>query len=139
MSANLPADFCPYKGLQPYTEQDRTFFFGRDRDQQIVISNLYAAQLTILYGASGVGKSSVLLAGSVPLLKQEKNLSVVVFRNWQDSKFLAQLKEQTLATVSGNSSKAVPVDTSLRLDDFLAELSRAARGDIFFIFDQFEE
>jgi tetratricopeptide (TPR) repeat protein len=139
MSANLPADFCPYKGLQPYTEQDRTFFFGRDRDQQIVISNLYAAQLTILYGASGVGKSSVLLAGSVPLLKQEKNLSVVVFRNWQDSKFLAQLKEQTLATVSGNSSKAITIDTSLPLDDFLAELSRAARGDIFFIFDQFEE
>ena len=139
MSANLPADFCPYKGLQPYTEQDRTFFFGRDRDQQIVISNLYAAQLTILYGASGVGKSSVLLAGSVPLLKQEKNLSVVVFRSWQDSKFLTQLKEQTLETVSSNSSKTITIDTTLPLDDFLAELSRAARGDIFFVFDQFEE
>lgn len=139
MSANLPADFCPYKGLQPYTEQDRTFFFGRDRDQQIVISNLYAAQLTILYGASGVGKSSVLLAGSVPLLKREKNLSVVVFRNWQDSRFLTQLKEQTLATVNSNSSKSIVIDTTLPLDDFLAELSRAARGDIFFIFDQFEE
>ena len=139
MSANLPADFCPYKGLQPYTEQDRTFFFGRDRDQQIVISNLYAAQLTILYGASGVGKSSVLLAGSVPLLKREKNLSVVVFRNWQDPKFLTQLKEQTLATVNSNSSKTIAIDTSRPLDDFLAELSRAARGDIFFVFDQFEE
>jgi tetratricopeptide (TPR) repeat protein len=139
MSANLPADFCPYKGLQPYTEQDRTFFFGRDRDQQIVISNLYAAQLTILYGASGVGKSSVLLAGSVPLLKQEKNLSVVVFRNWQDPEFLAQLKQQTLATVSSNFPKTISVDTSLPLDDFLAGLSRAARGAIFFVFDQFEE
>jgi tetratricopeptide (TPR) repeat protein len=139
MSANLPADFCPYKGLQPYTEQDRPFFFGRDRDQQIVISNLYAAQLTVLYGASGVGKSSVLLAGSVPLLKQERNLSVVVFRSWQDPKFLQQLKEKTLATVSGNSNKEISADTSLPLDEFLAQLSRAARGLIFFIFDQFEE
>ncbi len=139
MSANLPSDFCPYKGLQPYTEQDRTFFFGRDRDQQIVISNLYAAQLTVLYGASGVGKSSVLLAGSVPLLKQERNLSVVVFRSWQDPEFLQQLKAQTLAAVSSRSGKEITIDLTLPLDDFLVALSRVVRGSIFFVFDQFEE
>ena len=139
MPTSLPADFCPYKGLQPYTEQDRAFFFGRERDQQIIISNLYAAQLTVLYGASGVGKSSVLLAGSVPLLRKERNLAVVVFRNWQDANFLAELKKKTLESINQVAAREIEIDLSLALDEFLAQATRALRGPIFFIFDQFEE
>jgi tetratricopeptide (TPR) repeat protein len=139
MSNNWPPDFCPYKGLQPYTEQDRAFFFGRERDQRIIISNLFAAPLTVFYGASGVGKSSVLLAGAVPKLKQERNLTVIVFRNWQDSGFSQQLKEKTLAAVSKTANKELNIDLSLPLDDLLLQLSQTARGSIFFIFDQFEE
>ena len=139
MNDNSPPDSCPYKGLQPYTEQDQAFFFGRERDQQIIISNLYAAQLTVFYGASGVGKSSVLLAGALPLLKQERNLSVVVFRNWQDPNFLLQLKQQTLAAVIAATNRKLSIDWSLPLDDFLCQLSQTSRGSIFFIFDQFEE
>ena len=41
-------DSCPYKGLQPYVAADRAFFFGRERDQEIIVSNLYAARLTVL-------------------------------------------------------------------------------------------
>ncbi len=67
MTAELSPNFCPYKGLQPYTEEDRDYFFGRERDQEIIASNLFAASLTVLYGASGVGKSSVLRAGVVPI------------------------------------------------------------------------
>jgi len=139
MTANLPSDFCPYKGLQPYTEQDRRFFFGRTRDEQIIISNLYAAQLTIFYGASGVGKSSVLLAGTVPLLKQEPNLTVVVFRNWQDPNFASQVKQQTLEAVSTRAGKQIDTDLSLPLDEVLNRAARGLRGPIFFVFDQFEE
>src|SRR6185295_7649102 len=113
MTTNWPPDFCPYKGLQPYTEQDRAFFFGRERDQRIIVSNLYAAALTVFYGASGVGKSSVLLAGAVPSLAQERNLSVVVFRNWQDPGFLSQLKQKTLAAVAATSKKELNIDLSL--------------------------
>ncbi|HYV25037.1 MAG TPA: hypothetical protein VE969_07335, partial [Pyrinomonadaceae bacterium] len=135
----MPKDFCPYKGLQPYTEGDRAFFFGRDRDAQVIISNLYAAPLTVFYGASGVGKSSVLLAGAVPLLQQERNVSVVVFRNWQDPNFLSQLKQCTLEAVSAVAGKQIEIDLTLSLDEFLSSLQRTARGALFFIFDQFEE
>lgn len=139
MSQDLPPNFCPYKGLQPYTEQDCAFFFGRTHDQQIIISNLYAAQLTVFYGASGVGKSSVLLAGTVPLLKQEPNLTAVVFRNWQDPNFASQLKQCTLEAVSSRAGKQIEVDVTLPLDDFLGQVARASRGLLFFVFDQFEE
>lgn len=58
--AERDSSASPYKGLMPYSEQDAPFFFGRETDRRIILSNLMALRLTLLYGASGVGKSSVL-------------------------------------------------------------------------------
>lgn len=134
----VPPDFCPYRGLQPYTEEDRAYFFGRERDREIIVSNLYAAPLTVLYGASGVGKSSVLLAGVVPQLKATPRLAVCVFRNWQEG-FLSGLKSSALRAVSERIGKKVEVSLDLRLDKFLIQCTTALRGQVFFILDQFEE
>jgi predicted AAA+ superfamily ATPase len=56
---------CPYKGLIPFGEDDAPIFFGREKWCTIIADNLLASPLTLLYGPSGVGKSSVLqrLAG----------------------------------------------------------------------------
>ena len=54
----------------PYFVDDAPFFFGREAEQEIIIANLMASRLTLLYGASGVGKSSVLHAGVVHHLRQ---------------------------------------------------------------------
>ncbi len=137
--SSTASSFCPYKGLQPYTGEDRAYFFGRQRDQEIISANLYAAPLTILYGASGVGKSSVLLAGVVPQLRQAPRIATVVFREWQDASFLSALKACVLREASRSAGKEIDVDASLPFDDFLVETTRAFRGTIFFIFDQFEE
>jgi ABC-type phosphate transport system ATPase subunit len=58
----------PYVGLDPYSSEDAPFFFGREREQHVIVANLRAARVTLLYGPSGVGKSSVLNAGVVPAL-----------------------------------------------------------------------
>jgi putative ribosome biogenesis GTPase RsgA len=58
----------PYVGLDPYSAEDAPFFFGRERERQVIVANLRAARVTLLYGPSGVGKSSVLNAGVVPAL-----------------------------------------------------------------------
>ena len=42
-----------------------SWFFGREHEVELIMANLRASRLTLLYGASGVGKSSVLLAGVV--------------------------------------------------------------------------
>ena len=69
MTPNLPepqADLikaCPYLGLVPYSEADADFFFGRQSDTQIIVANCLTTRVTLFYGASGVGKSSVLYAG----------------------------------------------------------------------------
>ena len=65
-----PAPTCPYVGLVPFDENEAAFFFGRDRESEIIVANLTAARLTLLYAPSGVGKSSVLRAGVVPRLRK---------------------------------------------------------------------
>ncbi|MDJ1171879.1 WD40 repeat domain-containing protein [Roseofilum sp. BLCC_M154] len=65
---NLP---CPYRGLFHFGPNDVEFFFGRED----FIKELYQAtkteRLIPVLGASGSGKSSVVLAGLVPKLVQE--------------------------------------------------------------------
>ncbi len=144
MATNPTTDFCPYKGLAPYTQRDRNYFFGRERDQEIIISNLYASHLTVLYGASGVGKSSVLLAGVVPSLHMEARIAVVVFRSWQSASFIQALKNDVLEvvaekTIGTDDAEASNIDQSLPLDEFLSQAARKIHGPIFLIFDQFEE
>ena len=73
------APSSPYRGLEPFDERDAPFFFGRERETRLITASLFAAPLTLLYGASGVGKSSVLRAGVLPRLRQRSDLLPVVF------------------------------------------------------------
>jgi Novel STAND NTPase 1 len=137
----LPTLLDPYIGLRPYTDSDddRARFFGREQDQEIIIANLYAASLTVFYGASGVGKSSVLMAGVVPELRQTPRFACIVFRTWQSEKVLPALKAAILTAVQVAAKKEINVDAALQLDDFLLQCAQAFRGHIVLIFDQFEE
>jgi hypothetical protein len=73
----------PYQGLIPYSEADAPFFFGREKETRLIIANLFGSPLTLLYGASGVGKSSVLRAGVAHQLCEREDLLVAVFNSWQ--------------------------------------------------------
>lgn len=134
-----PASFCPFVGLQPYTEDDRDYFFGRQREQRVTSSNLYAARLTILYGASGVGKSSILRAGVVPFLQSASRTAVVYFNQWQDPSFLARLKLECLKAVEEKHGKPLQVDTAKPFHEFLLAIGRQFRGAVLILLDQFEE
>src|SRR3954447_8507825 len=59
----------PYPGLSPYDEGDSALFFGRRAECELVVANLLTSRLTVLYGPSGVGKSSLLRAGVIPRLR----------------------------------------------------------------------
>jgi len=53
----------PYIGLSPYKENDALFFFGREELCQDIMLLLRGHNPIVLYGESGVGKSSLLEAG----------------------------------------------------------------------------
>lgn len=57
---------CPYVGLDAFRNQD--FFFGREADTQQLLSQVHEAPLVVVLGASGSGKSSLVMGGVLPAL-----------------------------------------------------------------------
>ena len=135
----LQPDFCPYQGLEPFGEADKDYFVGRDADTRVIASNLLGVPLSVLYGVSGVGKSSVLLAGVVPRLKRNPGLAVAVFRHWQGDQFEPQLKQAIADAVQPNARSPVKLDMSLPFDEYLRQCNEALDGPVFLLFDQWEE
>jgi WD40 repeat protein len=130
---------CPYIGLRAYKEAESRYFFGREREIRVIASNLYASPITILYGGSGVGKSSVLLAGVIPPLRLKPHTAVVVFCEWQSRSFLNSLKSDCLEAVDRAPGSALKIDPALPLDELLLAASEKLGGTILIILDQFEE
>lgn len=87
----------PYKGLRPYEESDQDLFFGRDDERDVLIDKVLTNRLTLLFAATGVGKTSLLQAAVLPSLKdpRHENLDVVVYNDWV-SPPLEGLKQKTL-------------------------------------------
>jgi hypothetical protein len=67
----IPGEHAPYVGPIPFRESDRDHFHGRSHDAQTVMNLWLSTQLLILYGRSGVGKTSLLQAGVHPRLRSE--------------------------------------------------------------------
>jgi DNA-binding SARP family transcriptional activator len=59
----------PYKGLARFAEGDRADFYGRDDVVETLVDVVGSNGLTTIIGASGSGKSSVVMAGLVPQLR----------------------------------------------------------------------
>jgi len=58
----------PYRGLRAFDAAHRSLFFGRRQDLRDLLDRLRGESFLVLTGDSGVGKSSLALAGVVPSL-----------------------------------------------------------------------
>jgi tetratricopeptide (TPR) repeat protein len=73
-----PVVFCPYRGLLVFEARHRRFFFGRDAERRETLGDMQALidgdrpRFLVVVGASGTGKSSMVLAGVVPDIAQLK-------------------------------------------------------------------
>ncbi|BAY91237.1 MULTISPECIES: nSTAND1 domain-containing NTPase [unclassified Tolypothrix] len=88
---------CPFLGLYPFRESNREFFFGREKLIAQLQEKLREHNFLAVLGASGSGKSSVVLAGLIPAL-QEKEPNLVVSYMTPNNNPIAQL-QATLAGV----------------------------------------
>lgn len=59
----------PFRGLLPFEERHSAFFFGRDKEIADIATRLEHRRLLAVTGVSGSGKSSLVMAGVVPMLK----------------------------------------------------------------------
>ncbi|MEV0635501.1 serine protease [Streptomyces sp. NPDC050619] len=60
---------CPFRGLEPFREQDAAVFYARRADSERITAALRDHPFVPVAGASGVGKSSLVRAGVLPLLR----------------------------------------------------------------------
>ncbi len=60
----------PFKGADSYAETDTLNFYGRDGERSDLINLVEQNTLTLLYSRSGIGKSSLINAGLIPVLKK---------------------------------------------------------------------
>ena len=94
MSTLVANPLSPYRGLGAFgdSDLDALFFFGREREREVIVANLLASRLTVLYGPSGVGKSSVLRAGVVRRVRElAPGADVVVLDRWTGEPHLPEL------------------------------------------------
>ena len=128
---NRPPD-SPYKGLAAFadSEIDALLFFGRGREREASVANLLASKVTILYGPSGVGKSSLLRAGVAQELRRLGSGVVVVHDSWADDP-ASSLASSIAEAAPGLGPTAGLVDT--------AAAAAQANGELFLLLDQFEE
>src|SRR6185295_15457570 len=68
----------PWPGLDPFDETDRDYFHGRAAESGELLRLVRRELLTVLFGRSGLGKTSLLKAGLFPLLREEDYLPVYV-------------------------------------------------------------
>ena len=61
----------PWVGLSSYTEANRATFEGRDEETAELARRVRRKSITVLFGQSGLGKTSLLQAGLVPRLRGE--------------------------------------------------------------------
>ncbi len=69
-SITLPDEPAPYRGLLPFEAEHARFFFGRDDDVRRLVEKLGQQRFVAVVGASGSGKSSLVMAGLLPRLAQ---------------------------------------------------------------------
>ena len=68
----------PWLGLSSYSEETRAYFHGRDDEAAELARRVQRKLLTVLFGQSGLGKTSLLRAGLVPRLRGEAYCPVYV-------------------------------------------------------------
>ncbi|MEO0768700.1 MAG: hypothetical protein AAFY72_04590, partial [Cyanobacteria bacterium J06649_4] len=140
---------CPYRGLFHFGPEDDNFFFGREafvsRLEQAVQTRAFIAVL----GASGSGKSSVVLAGLVPRLQQTRHWLFSHFRPGKDPFHALALALVPLYAPEQDATDQIAQARKLggylqsgevRLDDAIARIQQNYPNQrVLLIADQFEE
>ncbi|MGB6486508.1 MAG: hypothetical protein WBE91_06470 [Steroidobacteraceae bacterium] len=139
----------PWLGLVSFTEETRAFFFGRDQEVAELARRVQRKLLTVLFGKSGLGKTSILRAGLVPGLREHGYCPVYVRIAYdRDTPEPAeQIKDaiRRAASASGEWTQAGVSAAGESLWEFLHhrdDVLRDAAGTKLIpllIFDQFEE
>ena len=124
-----PGPRNPFKFLDAYTAADRSIFFGRDLEIAELYHQAFSNKVTVVFGNSGTGKTSLVQCGLFSRIRPEK-AAFFLIRSGMDP--FASLKNDCI-------EKIMPCDDHADLFDNLAGASQVLKKTLFLFFDQFEE
>ena len=122
----------PFKFLDPYGKDDAAFFFGREKETAQLFNAVHASNLTLLYGASGTGKTSLINCGLANKFYDTDWLPLFIRRGKNINAALETALNKALAPTEEHPEKwAIEKKIDLLFLDYFKP--------IYLIFDQFEE
>lgn len=131
-----------YPGARPFADDptDSALFFGRDQEIDTLFHRLCATRLLVLFGKSGLGKTSLLQAGVFPKLRQRQMLPLAIRLNIEQTP-LDIIKEAAKLTSQKKNIDYTPGEGETLWAFF--KTAMFWQGDEFLtpvlVFDQFEE
>jgi hypothetical protein len=139
----------PWLGLFSYSEETRAYFHGREEEAAELARRVQRKPLTVLFGQSGLGKTSLLRAGLVPRLRDEGFCPVYVRIDYAPgSPSPSEQIKQAIFKATAAAGHWTRPGTAIEgesLWEFLhhrEDLLRDTQGNVLMpllIFDQFEE
>ncbi|MEY4106527.1 MAG: hypothetical protein RL181_869, partial [Bacteroidota bacterium] len=144
LHAPLPARSYRYPGATPFSVEQEHIFFGRAQDTDNLFRLVRRETMVVLYGKSGLGKSSLINAGLIPRFREEGAYHPVSVRFYAHSEGstespLAKVKAALSEGFSGETfiDSLLPGDDSLWFHAKRRQLQGG--GQPLLLFDQFEE
>ncbi|WP_414542398.1 ATP-binding protein [Nostoc sp. CCY0012] len=135
----------PYKGLMRFNATDRDYFFGRDKLIARLLNAVNNSSFSVVLGASGSGKSSVVRAGVIPELQKsltvEQRFYNFIFtprQNPFESLYQCLQNEEKDYKFTESQAAIARQVNSQTLQELIHTLKKPHERWLFFI-DQFEE
>jgi hypothetical protein len=136
----------PWPGLEMFREGDEPFFRGRGTEAEELAHRVLTERLCILYGVSGLGKSSLLQAGLFPRVRDELFPVFIRLRHHEGAATPRQQVIKEVAEQAALRGVSVPeMDDSRTLWEIFHPTDHAFWTSDFrpvvplLVFDQFEE
>jgi hypothetical protein len=137
----------PWPGLRSFDEGSKAFFFGRHAETDALLRLVRRESLTLFYGRSGLGKTSLLQAGLFPRLRESNLLPIAIRLNYEPNAtpLVSQVKQAV-----ANALRAAGIDARAPAEaESLWEYFHSSDVDFWdsqnrlitlvLVFDQFEE
>jgi SIR2-like domain len=126
----------PYKFLDYFNTEDEAIFFGREHEINEFYQELLASRgVAILCGKSGDGKTSLIKAGVIPMLRREHDWLITYTRCGIDAEQAIKQEVSSVLLEAGIRIENAPEE----LAEFLRHVSEQTQREMIVVIDQFEE
>ena len=142
--------FSPFPGLRPFAPDESEYFFGRENESEVIAAKLLRNRFVAVTGESGSGKSSLMLCGLLPIIRDlsargEGNWRILTMRPGNDpfGNLAGSFVENIFGADTENELRGdilkLLEDSSEGIAEVIRKQSAIINGKVLLFIDQFEE